>query len=91
MRTMTHVKTHGSSLRGVEPAEADTSEYPVRSRAFPAGRGASPPEAVSLTPDYLHRIMRLEAMLGNASGADKSWVHRAHADAVRHPSSAKRR
>ena len=44
-----------------------------------------------LASDYLRCIARVEAMPENASGADKTWVHRAHADAVRHFGSAKRR
>ena len=59
--------------------------------ASPTDREIDSPSRVPLAPDYLRRIRRLEAMPGNASGADKSWVHRAHADAVRHLSSAKRR
>ncbi len=54
-------------------------------------RGAEPSREELLAPDYLRRIARLEAMPENASGADKTWVHRAHADAVRHLRSAKRR
>jgi hypothetical protein len=44
-----------------------------------------------LAPDYLRRIARVEAMPENASGTDKTWVHKAHADAIRHLRSAKRR
>ena len=59
---------------------------------MPADRGgAAPPFEVSLAPDYLLRIARLEAKPENASGADKTRVHKAHADAVRHLRSAKRR
>ncbi len=50
-----------------------------------------PPRPTPLAPDYLRHLLRLEAMSGNASGVDKSWVHRAHASAVRHLNSAKRR
>ncbi len=49
------------------------------------------PREISLAPDYIRRIIRLEAMPFNSPGSDKSWVHKAHADAVRHLSSAKRR
>ena len=59
--------------------------------ASPADREATPPQWLSLPPDYIARILRLEALPDNAPGADKSWVHRAHADAVRHLSLAKRR
>ena len=62
-----------------------------RNEAFPADRGAAPPCEVSFAPDYLRRVAQLEAMPENASGADKTWVHKAHADAVRHLRSAKRR
>ena len=68
-----------------------TPRRSARGRAFPTERGAELPREVSLPQDYLRRIMQLEAMPENASGADKSWVHRAHADAVRHLRSAKRR
>ena len=44
-----------------------------------------------LPSDYLRRIASLEVLPGNASGSDKTWVHRAHAEAVRHLRSAKRR
>lgn len=54
-------------------------------------RGVEPSCEELLAPDYLRRIARIEAMPENASGADKTWVHRAHADAVRHFDSAKRR
>ena len=50
-----------------------------------------PSRDVPLAPDYLRRIARLEAMPENASGTDKTWVHKAHADALRHFDSAKRR
>ena len=49
-----------------------------------------PSREVPLAPDYV-RIKRLEAMPENASGTDKTWVHKAHADAVRHLRSANRR
>ena len=49
------------------------------------------PRLVPLAPGYLRLIARIEALAGNASGVDKSWVHRAHADAVRHLKAAKRR
>ena len=57
----------------------------------PAVREMRPSRGVSLAPDYLRRIARVEAMPENASGADKTWVHKAHADAVRHFRSARRR
>ncbi len=56
-----------------------------------AGVESVPPRPVPLAPGYLRLIARIEALAGNASGADKSWVHRAHADAVRHFKAAKRR
>ncbi len=58
---------------------------------IPADRENDSPNETSLAPDYRRRILRLEAMPSNASGTDKSWVHRTHADAVRHLNSAKRR
>ena len=57
----------------------------------PAAPGDAPQGEVRLPRDYLRRISRLEAMPENATGADKTWVHKAHADAVRHFDSAKRR
>ena len=71
--------------------EETVAEHSAADITTPAARGNDPPHEVSLAPGYLRRILRLEAMPGNASGADKSWVHRAHADAVRHLNSAKRR
>ena len=62
-----------------------------RKGAISATRGDAPQGEVRLPRDYLRRIARLEAMPENASGADKTWVHKAHADAVRHLRSAKRR
>ena len=62
-----------------------------RNGAFPAVPEDAPQGEVRLPRDYLRRIARLEAMPENASGADKTWVHKAHADAVRHFDSAKRR
>ena len=70
---------------------ATSSEHPARCRTPAADRGCGLPCPVPLAPGYLRRIARLEALAGNASGADKSWVHRAHADAVRHLGTAKRR
>ena len=70
---------------------AAMAEHSATDRTTPGNRENDSPYGCSLAPDYLRRIVRLEAMPGNASGADKSWVHRAHADAVRHLSSAKRR
>lgn len=55
------------------------------------GVESAPPRPVLLAPGYLRLIARIEALAGNASGVDKSWVHRAHADAVRHLKAAKRR
>ena len=55
------------------------------------GAENAPPRPVLLAPGYLRLIARIEALASNASGADKSWVHRAHADAVRHFKAAKRR
>ena len=54
-------------------------------RAGPAAPG------LRLAPEYRRLIAGLEDLPANASGADKSWVHRAHAAAVRHFASAKRR
>ena len=56
-----------------------------------SGHGSEARGPVPLAPGYLRLIARIEALAGNASGADKSWVHRAHADAVRHFQAAKRR
>lgn len=67
------------------------SEHSAGSGTTRANRENDSLPGVSLALDYLRFICRLEAMPDNASGADKSWVHRAHADAVRHLSSAKRR
>ena len=66
------------------------------SRARVSGRmrsdhGSEARRTVPLAPDYLRYIARIETLACNASGADKSWVHRAHADAVRHLKAAKRR
>ena len=55
----------------------------------PGGPKRSTERPVSLAPEYLRRILRLEAMPENASGTDKSWVHMAHAIAVRHFERAK--
>ena len=67
------------------------AEHSAADGTTPADRDNDPPDGVSLAADYLRHILRLEAIPANASGADKSWVHRAHADAVRHLSSARRR
>ena len=67
------------------------SGHSDRHRTVPVDREVQPLREVALVPDYLRRIRRLEAMPENASGTDKTWVHRAHADAVRHFGSAKRR
>ena len=82
---------------GMEQRHRDarrTMKMPRRSArggACPTEQGAALPREVSLPPDYLRRIVRVEAMPENASGADKTWVHKAHAAAVRHFRSAKRR
>ena len=60
----------------------------ARSRNLPVGPKRRP---IPLAPDHLRRINQLEALPENASGAEKSWVHKAHADAMRHLRSAKRR
>lgn len=75
----------------LEHAEVSERERLERRRTIPVDREAQPPREVLLAPAYLRRIARLEAMPENASGTDKTWVHRAHADAVRHFSSARRR
>ena len=67
------------------------SENSAESGTTRADRENDSSSGVSLAFDYVRSIFRLEAMPDNASGADKSWVHRTHADAVRHLSSAKRR
>ena len=63
----------------------------ARDRTSAADGGPDPPRPVSLAPEYRRLIARLEGLPANASGADKRWVHRAHADAVRHFASARRR
>jgi len=81
-------------LVDVRPTAVTRASDPLHARG---GRSVTvegayhPPPIESLAPDYLRRILRLEAMSGNASGADKSWVHQAHAAAVRHLNSARRR
>lgn len=72
-------------------ARMSRSGIAERNGAFPAAPEAAPRGEVSLSRDYLRRIARLEAIPENASGADKTWVHKAHADAVRHFGSARRR
>lgn len=67
----------------------------MKDSAFDLARKA-PPEtgtktALSLAPDYLRLVSRLEALAANASGADKRWVHRAHEEALRHLDSARLR
>ena len=82
---------------GMEQGHRDarrTMKMPRRSArggACPTAPRAALPREVSLPPDYLRRIARVEAMPENASGADKTWVHKARADAVRHFGSARRR
>lgn len=71
--------------------EGAVAEHSTGARTTPTDRENDLPHQVALAPGYYRRILRLEAMPSNASGADKSWVHRAHADAVRHLNSAKRR
>ena len=56
-------------------------------RSLRVDRGRS----VSLAPDYLRWLIRLEAMPQNASVSDESWVHEAHANAVRRFESARPR
>ena len=67
------------------------SVHPDRHLTVPVDREKQPSGEVPLAPDYVRRIARLETMPENASGTDKTWVHKAHADAVRHLRSAKRR
>ena len=67
------------------------TERSPRNRMTRDDRDNGPPDRVPLSSDYLRRVLRLEAMPENATGTDKSWVHRAHAEAVEHLSSAKRR
>ena len=55
------------------------------------GVESAPPRPILLASGYLRLIARIEALAGNASGADKSRIHRAHADAVQHFKAAKRR
>ena len=62
-----------------------------RNGAISSACEAAPQVEARLSPDYLRLVARLEAMPENATGADKTWVHKAHADAVRHFDSAKRR
>ena len=71
---------------------ADTFDTLVAAHAREAtGVESAPLRPLPLAPGYLRLIARIEALASNASGADKSWVHRAHADAVRHFKAAKRR
>ena len=69
----------------------EIAEYSAEDGIARVERETDPPYGSSLAPDYLRRILRLEALPDNTSGTDKSWVHRAHADAIRHLGSAKRR
>ena len=67
------------------------SVHPDRHLTVPVDSEMQPSGEVPLAPDYVRRVKRVEAMPENASGTDKTWVHKAHADAVRHLRSAKRR
>ena len=60
-------------------------------RSAEAQVGTDGRRTVDLPSAYLRRIARVEARPENASGADKTWVHKAHAAALRHFRSAKRR
>lgn len=88
---MARAQTHPGRVLWAEAPAVKIAGHSTRFRTIRVDQEPDSPHAVSLPPDYLHRIVRLEAMPDNASGTDKSWVHRAHADAVRHLSSAKRR
>ena len=79
------------SRGGLEDAEVNGSVHPDRHLTVPVDREKQPSCEPLLAPGYLRRIARLEAMPENASGTDKTWVHKAHADAIRHLRSAKRR
>ena len=71
---------------------ADAFDTLVAAHAREAtGVESAPSRPVPLAPACLRLIARIEALAGNASGADESRVHRAHADAVRHFKAAKRR
>ena len=69
------------------PPSPESEPFPESEHT--AKTAACPPRR--LPSDYLRRIARLESLPGNASGSDKTWVHRAHAEAVRHLEAAKRR
>ena len=84
-----HVARERRAVPGL--GEGEMTGHRAGQGASPADRETTPPQWLSLPPDYIARILRLEALPDNTPGADKSWVHRAHADAVRHLSSAKRR
>ena len=80
-----------SQRGGLRRCEVNGSGHPARSGRLLADGEAAGSRGVPLARDYLGRIARVEAMPENASGADKTWVHKAHADAARHLRSAKRR
>ncbi|MEQ8764125.1 MAG: hypothetical protein RL885_09370 [Planctomycetota bacterium] len=48
-------------------------------------------QPVELTPEYLEAVEALERRPSNAPGADKTWVHEAIDEALRHLASARRR
>ena len=81
------IARHGADGAG----QGDMADHRAMAGTVPAERENDPLRGLSFSSGDLRRVLRLEAMSDNASGADKSWVHRAHADAVRHLSAAKRR
>lgn len=62
-----------------------------RNRNSPAEPKNGTGRSVSFTPDYLRRIIQVEALPENSTGADKGRVHKAHADVGRHIELAKPR
>ena len=50
----------------------------------PAMRAAEVLPEVDLAPAYLRLVLRVEQLAGNAHGARKAWVHKAHDEAMRH-------
>jgi len=68
--------------------DADERSLRILEQYAQAPREVGP---AALSQEYLDDIAKVEALPQNQSGADKSWVHRAQANFLRHYQRAQRR
>ena len=89
MRPTRGSRHHDRFLRGSAPRRnIVTMDENATLGIAPSPRVDADGASSTLAPVHRRLVFRVEALAANATGADKSWVHGAHAAALRHLGSA---